>query len=823
MKFKVFYLSITFTLFMLGGLFSQEDENITRVTKNLTFAGFESADGVVDVKLNFNENWLFHLGELPGFHQPEYNDKNWRVLTVPHDWSVEGKIDQNNPSGIRGGFLPMGIGCYRKMFVLDENAKGKRIKIRFDGVYMNSSVYINGVFLGNRPYGFSTFEYDLTQYLKFNGEENVIAVKVDNSLQPNCRWYSGSGINRNVHLYIMEQQHFQSFKTFFHTDSILKNIAYTKVDFEVKSNNYPESQHIKFQLYPNEVEFIRKDSKVIASLKDMGGKKVAETSNSFELRDYETKNFSFDLAVENPSLWSDKTPNLYELELQLWVEGKLVNTEIQNVGIRMIEFNKDQGMLVNGEKVIVKGLCLHKDAGSFGTAVPKDVWRFRLEKLKKMGCNSIRTHGPVDPIFIEVCDEMGFYMMAESFDEWQKSWEYGLSEDPSGKLPYSYHKYFKQWAETDLKDMIKRDRNHPSVFMYSVGNEVPEQRFDEGPKTLERLMKWAKEEDHTRPVIAACDWSMWANQTGFMDEMDIAGYNYPDRYFKEHYREEHAKYPNRIFLGTENYIDLENWLMVRDNPYVVGLFLWVGIDYLGESRSWPRRSWEWGLIDLATFEKSFYYNWQAYWSEKPMVHTAVLIKDPEPFKWRPFNMASHWNFKPKEIDTVFVFSNTKEVELFQNGESLGRKKVDPDTYTAIYTVDYRDGELKANAFNGTKKVANHVLKTAKDPEKLVIINQRTNQKFVKEELIFLAVEVQDDKGIRHPFAKNEITVSVEGAGELIGLDSGDAFSHELYKQKFRKAHEGRLLLTVRPTDTGEIKISCTSDDLKGAELEISIH
>lgn len=819
-KVRIIILSITL-LFCLN-VFSQiEDENLLREIKTITYKGFENSDKLFDAKLNFNDSWSFQLGDVPGFEKSNFDDSAWRVLNLPHDWSIEGECKETNPSGTRGGFYPMGMGCYRKAFVLDEQSRGKRIKIRFDGVYTNSTVYFNGIKIGNRPYGFSTFEYDLTPYVRFKGARNVIAVEVDNSDLPNCRWYTGSGINRNVYLIITEQQHFQSFETFFRTIALDGNTAQVKVDCKVISNNYPESERVKFQLLPTDVSYITKDAVVLLRLTNKDGKQVAETSKAFKLRDYEEKKISFDLNVENPDLWSDKTPSLYNLELLLQIDGKTVNKENHKVGIRFIEFNSKQGMLVNGQKVIAKGVCLHKDAGSFGTAVPKDVWRFRLEKLKRMGCNAIRSHGPSDPKFLEACDELGFYVMSEAFDEWEKNWEFGFSESPAGKLPYTYHKYFNQWAETDLKDMIKRDRNHPSVFIYSVGNEVPEQRYAGGVETLVKLRNWAHETDNTRPVTVGCDWSEWANQTGFMDSMDIAGYNYPDRYFKKFYQEQREKYPDRILLGTENYITLDNWLAVRDNPYVVGLFLWIGIDYLGESHRWPRRSWEWGLIDLAAFEKSIYYYWQSYWSEKPMVHSAVLLKDAQAFKWRPYDMRSHWNFEGEKLDTVFVFSNQPEVELFLNGKSLGRKKVDPNLYQAIYIVDYKKGELKSVAYQANKKVAEHILKTAGKATRLGIINQRSDAKFTANELLFLTLEIQDDKGIRVPDTDNSITVTVEG-GELIGLDSGDPFSHELFKQNVRKAYDGRLLLTVRHAGMGELKVKCTSDGLVAGEYKVVV-
>jgi len=816
MKKTIKLLSLSLAMLFIHLLaIAKADENILREKSGKKAEKAAISDIITNLRLDFNADWRFHLGEASGFHVPEFDDSSWRTLNTPHDWSIEGQFSKTNPSGASGGYLPGGIGCYRKHFVLPEDAKGKRIKIRFDGVYMNSSVYINGTFIGNRPYGFSTFEYDLTPYVKHDGAKNLIAVKVDNSLQPNCRWYTGSGINRNVHLSITEQQHFKSFSTFFRTTRIDGSIAHLKVDCEVLSQNYSESLQINFQAKPEEWKKVVKPAVIKVLLKDKEGNMVSHTSETRELGDFTTVKSSFEFEVKNPVLWSDKNPYLYTLELQLLIDGRVVNTEQQKVGIRMIEFNKDKGMLVNGQKVIVKGLCLHKDAASFGTAVPKDIWRYRLEKLKQLGCNAIRVHGPADPAFIDVCDEMGFYLMSESFDEWNHTWHYGRSEDPAGKLDYSYHLYFNQWAETDLKDMVRRDRNHPSVFMYSVGNEVPEQRYADGAKTLKKLMNWAKEEDDTRMITVGCDWPLWANANGFLDTMDVAGYNYPDRYFKEHYREQRAIFPNRILMGTENYVNLENWIAVRDNPYVVGLFLWVGIDYIGESINWPRRNWEWGLIDIGSFEKTTFYYWQAFWSERPMVHIGVELKTKDDFAWRCYDVASHWNFKTGEKNIVNIYSNTRKVELFQDGKSLGLQDVNPNTYKAVYQVDYKDGELTAKAYDENNKVvANHTIKTADKPAKLVLKNERTSSASDKDRLIILTLEVQDNNGTRCPFAKNEVNVDVSGSGELIGLDSGDPFSHELYKQNKRKAHEGRLLLTIRPKARGTITVKCKSDGLK---------
>lgn len=763
---------------------------------------------------NFNSNWKFHLGEVDGFMTPNFEDQSWQVLQLPHDWAISGTYDEQNPAGESGGFLKNGIGCYRKVFSVPETLKGKRISIRFDGVYMNSTVYINGVYLGNRPYGFSTFEYDLTPYLKYGLEKNLIAVKVDHSLEPSSRWYSGSGINRNVYLLVKPQQHFKSNGIFFQTEALSDGKAEVKIDVALISNNYQESQVANFQAKPEDINRIVKSCRIISMLISPDGQIKSKAETNTNLSDYTTYHCSLKMDVADPELWSPVNPFLYKLKNQLIIDNEIVDEEIIPVGIRQVKFDNVNGMLVNGQKTIIKGVCLHKDAGSFGTAVPKDVWRYRLRKLKEMGCNAVRVHGPADPVFIDVCDELGFLMMSEAFDEWNTTWQWGLSENPEGKRQYGYHLFFNQWAETDLKDMVCRDRNHPSVFIYSVGNEIPDQRIPDGPHKLAKLKSWVKQVDSTRPVVAACDWAPFANQSGFLDTMDLAGYNYIDRYFSNLYADEHKTHPNRIYLGTETFPNLKNWLAVRDNPYVTGEFLWVGIDYMGEAIKWPRKGWEWGLIDIAGFEKPTYYIRQSYWSEKPMVHIVVNLKEKYNFPWNCYDVASHWNFKKGEVDSVFVYSNCDEVELFLNNKSLGKKNVDKDTYYALYHVEYKPGTLNAVAINNSTTVAEHVIRTSGAPSVLDIVSNKEELELTSGELLYLPIVVQDKNGIRCPKATNNIQVTIEGAGELIGLDSGDQSSHEVYKTNHRNAFEGRILVTIKPLKQGKIKIKAHSDGLK---------
>lgn len=771
-------------------------------------------------EVQFNSNWKFLLDDKKEYKDVTYDDSGWRLVDLPHDWSIENAFDPNNLSGAGGGYLPCGTGYYRKTFYLPERDKGKRIKIHFDGIYMNSTVYLNGIYLGNRPYGLSSFEYDMTPFLKFGKEANLLSVRVDNSLQPNCRWYAGSGMNRNVYLVTLNQQHFKQNGVFAHTDKITQEQAVIKVDCSIVSNNYPESELINFQPSPSSFKRIQKPAKIEVDLVDASKNVVAKGEETFQMNDYSSLKKSLSIRVQNPIFWNHKTPYLYHLVVRLSVEEKVTDEVTIPYGIREITFNKTQGMLVNGKKEILKGVCLHLDAGSFGTAVPQSVWNYRLEKLRAMGCNGIRIHGPIDPVFLDVADKMGFYVMEEAFDEWNSEWQWGRSEDAQGKVPFGYHLYFNQWAETDLKDMILRDRNHPCIVMYSMGNEVPNQRYDEGPEIFAKLTKWCHETDSTRFTTTACDWPLFAGENGFFDAGDIAGYNYVDRSFPGLYADVKNQYPNQIILGTETFMNLKNWLSVRDNPFVVGEFLWVGIDYLGEASSWPNRGWKYGLIDLAGFEKPTYYIRQAYWSDKPMVHIGVELKKKDNYPWQCFNIGSHWNFKKEEVDSVYVFSNCEEAELIQNGKSLDRKPINGDTYNALWRVNYKDGEIKAIGYNKGKKVAMHILQTAGGPSRIHLDWMQNAVPFEEGKLLFIPVTIRDKKNVLCPLANNELKVTVKGCGILVGLDTGDQYSHELYKINSRKAYEGKALITVKPTGKGTITIEVTSPNLPMETLKI---
>lgn len=779
--------------------------------------------------LLFNSDWKFILGDNPTYSDTSFNDNAWRKLTLPHDWSIEGKIDKQNPSGGSGGYYPCGIGWYRKSFTISDSLKGKRVFIQFDGIYMNSSVWINGRKLGIVPNGYNFFQYDLTGLVKF-GKVNIIAVRVDNSLQPSSRWYSGSGIYRNVHLLIINQLHFTTDGIFVSTTKANGNEVELQLKYKVRSNIFKESKVSALEKDPAKVIKTEKSCTVISTLYDSKGKSVATQKNSFGITDQVTREVDTKLVVANPQVWTDENPVLYRLQSLIECDGEKMDGVETAVGIRDIKFTVDNGMLVNGKPVKIKGVCLHHDAGSFGAAVPVEVWKFRLSKLKDMGCNAIRTsHFPFGPEFYDLCDKMGFYVLEDAFDEWRWGYDLSPSEDASGKRIYAYHLYFDQWAETDLRRMIYHDRNHASIIMYCLGNEMPDQRYEDGTETFKKLKAITRDCDPTRLVTAACDFSGVANTVGFMDVADVAGYNYIDRYNRDDmYTSEKQKYPNRLFIGTETYSHPRCWIGFKDKPYVAGEFIWSGYDYLGESINWPLKGWDWGFLDLASFEKPIYYNRKSLWSNDPVVFIAVERKslpiyEKEDFDWRAFDVVSHWNWDNdgRANLPVKVFSNCDEVSLYLNNKRIERQK--PDQYNvASFNVKYAPGVLKAIGLKNGKKAAEYSLTTAGEASQLKVIADKPSASLSSGKIIHLEIKALDKKGNIVPLADNQITVEVSGSGQLIGLDTGDQTSHEPYKTNSRKLFEGRARAVISANQTGNIVVNISSPGLQSAQLTLNV-
>jgi len=769
----------------------------------------------------FDEGWHFWLGNNQSAKQPNFDDTHWQLLNVPHDWSIEGPVNPPPIGDKNSGYFIHGIGWYRKSFTSPHDTL-RKVVIEFDAVYMNSEVWINGQFLGQKPYGFIGFRYDITEFLKRDGSQNVIAVRVDDSSEPSLRWYAGSGIYRHVRLITTGYTHFHlDGGISISTPEISTEKAVVQTDYIIDPNFFTEQEQqawVKdpWKVKPQTMNIILR-SCVLAS----DGKIIACTESKLALQSmHPGQHATQQISVPNPRLWSDGTPNLYQLRSTLILDGRTLDETTTTFGIRKLEFIPDHGLYVNGKSIKLKGVCLHQDGGSFGNAVPEAIWAYRLSLLKEMGCNAIRTsHHPFAPEFYDLCDQLGFYVFDEAFDEWTRDWTLNFTENTRGKAKYGYHLYFNQWYETDLRAMIRRDRNHPSVILYSIGNEIPDQFNDDGWKLAKKLITICHEEDSTRPATSACDQSFVSSRNGFMYQLDIAGYNYIDRLYGDStYVPEHKRFPHRLFLGTETSHQIHNWLGVRDNDYVIGDFIWTGIDYLGEAWNFPGRGSMAGEIDLAGGKKTGFYQRAAYWRNDPVLQIFVLTGEKPKNPWLSQPALLKWNWPEKTNVTVRAATNCDEVELFLNNHSLGRKAISHNLYSNDWTVDYKSGELKAIGYNKGKQVATSKLLIADVASKLQITSLPLPN---ASDIILFEITVADKAGLNVIDGKAAITVKVEGGGKLIGLDNGELDYTGSFKTDTRNSYQGRLLVAVKkisPEADGEIRLTATAPGLSTTTL-----
>lgn len=804
-----------FVLFISGA--NGQSNTISTTTNGVRQSASMSAQRQI---ISFDDNWHFLLGDDVAAKEIKFDDSRWRILNLPHDWSIEGPINPP-PSGDRNtGYFIHGIGWYRKIFATPDTVK--KVVVEFDGIYMNSDVWINGNFLGHRPYGFVGIHYDITEYLKKDGSPNVIAVRVDDSAEPALRWYAGSGIYRHVRLITTGYTGFRlDGGVFVTTPQISADKAVVKADYIIDANFLTEQQRHAWIKDAWNVKPETKDIIVQSSVLSAEGKIINTTETKLTLQSmHRGKAFSQMIEVPNPRLWSDKTPVLYQLKSTLLLDGEKLDETVTTFGIRSLRFDKDKGLFVNGKSTKLKGVCVHQDAGSFGNAVPAAIWAYRLGILKEMGCNAIRTsHHPFAPEFYDLCDKLGFYVFDEAFDEWTRDWTLNYTENTRGKSKFGYHLYFRQWAETDLKAMLHRDRNHPSVILYSIGNEIPDQFDDDGWQRAKKLVDICHEEDNTRPATSACDQSYVSSRNGFMDVLDIGGYNYIDRLYKDStYVPERRRFPNRVFLGTETSHQVHNWLGVRDNDYVIGDFIWTGIDYLGETSNLPNRGSGSGEIDIAGGKKGGFYQRSAYWREDPVLQIYGLTGERMANAWRSSPAKVKWNWPADSIITVRAATNCDEVELFLNKQSLGRKSISHNTYFDDWKVPYKPGELTAVGYLNGRKAAASKLVTAGQATKLELTQIALP---VESDLLLFEINVNDKAGVKAVDAKNSVTIKVEGGGKLIGIDNGELNYAGLFKTDTRNAYEGRLLITVQRTaQAGAIYVSATSQGLTAAAIMI---
>lgn len=813
-------------------------------------------------RLLMDFNWKFKLGDNQGAEKPDFNDADWRLLNLPHDWSIEGKYDENEPTGGSGGYLPTGIGWYRRHLNISEEDLSRNIWIEFDGVYMNSDVWINGHHLGNYPYGYSSFYYELSPYLR-NGE-NMIAVRVDNSKQPNTRWYSGSGIYRHVWLVKSSLLHIEHWGVYASTPLVSKDLAVMNIKTIIENKNKD-----------------LKKGMLKSILTDNNDKEIASAQNDFSIEPGKSLELGNHFKITTPLLWSLETPNIYKLHSVIYEGDDKSDEVITNVGIRKIEFDADKGFYLNGKHIKMNGVCLHHDGGCVGAAVPVGVWERRLKKLQEMGCNAIRTsHNPPAPEFLDLCDRMGFLVMDEAFDEWKY-----------GKRKYGYYEYFDEWGEKDLTAMIHRDRNHPSIVMWSVGNEIPEQKDEKGDEILKTLMDICHREDPTRPVTSGLD-NIAADGGSatleFMEMLDIVGYNYVDRWHERrelYYDIDRRAHPDWKMIGTEsisnsggvrgeysfgddtssvrpdiNFWMSENtlnsssnkflpsynfwmigaeqlWKFVRTHDYVMGDFMWTGIDYLGES-IWPNKHASFGVLDLCGFPKDGFYFYKSQWTEEPMIH-----------------LFPHWNWEGREgqVIPVLCYTNCDAVELFfqpkadqpsaENGKSFGEKRLEfprqgtsggwnkyekPQVFPTTadlhlqWDVPYQPGILKAVGKKDGKIVCTEEIITSGMPAELKVNLDKESLTAGAQDVVNVEIKIVDADGNFVPTADNLIRFAIEGEGKIIGVDNGNPRDHNSYKINQRNAFNGLCLAVVQSTDkTGKIKLIIKSDGLRDQVVEIN--
>ncbi|MDH7598580.1 MAG: glycoside hydrolase family 2 TIM barrel-domain containing protein [Sedimentisphaerales bacterium] len=752
-----------------------------------------------------DSDWHFYKGDAAGAEQPQFDDSTWRRLDVPHDWSIEGPFDPNNPTGGAGGFLPAGIGWYRRHLILPNEYADKRIYVEFDGVMANSDVWINGLHLGHRPYGYVSFRYDLTGKVRLGPNQlNILAVRADNLLQPASRWYAGAGIYRHVRLIVTEPLHIDQWATFVTTPYVDPQLALVNVKTAIL-NQTKQDQDAAIDL-----QIIGPDGAIVQS-----GRSDARTIASGERAEYQ-----IELKVTDPMLWDLERPNLYKAVVKVVSGGKVVDDEQVTFGICKAEFRAESGFWLNDKNVRIKGVCLHHDGGAFGAAVPLAVWERRLQRLREFGVNAIRTaHNPVAPEFLDLCDRMGLLVMDEFFDCWT-----------IGKNPGDYHLYFNDWSKIDLRDTILRDRNHPCIIIYSVGNEIRDTTRPEMAKAiLKGLIDVCHRYDPTRPVTQALFRPNVSKDydNGLADMLDVIGTNYRDRELLAAWQAR----PTRKIIGTEQRHDLETWLAMRDNPQHAGQFLWTGVDYLGEAWRWPVVGAGSGLLDRTGRPRPIAYQRASWWSDRPVVYAVRRVAverrmpdDPgfEPLArpqvlfadWTPADLGPH-------METVEVYTNCAQVELQLNGRSLGIKQRDPNDAPLTWQVEFEPGQLKAIGLDSGRPPVVCQLQTAGRPARIVLAADRTELRPCWDDVCHVEAMVVDGNGVVVPSADHMIRFLVSGPGTIAAVDNGSLYSHEPFQATQRRAYQGYCMAYLKATgQTGRITLTATADGLQEASISL---
>ncbi|TNJ43214.1 glycoside hydrolase family 2 protein [Tamlana fucoidanivorans] len=806
---------------------------------------------------DFNFDWKFTLlKDTTSLTKIPLPDADWRDVRLPHDWSVEFSFDSN----LEGctGYLPGGVGVYQKHFKSPANKKEKSTFVLFDGVYNNAKFWINGQYLGFNPYGYSPRYFDVTPFLKEGNEDNVMTVYVDHSRYADSRWYTGSGIYRNVKLITVNKLHIPIWGTYITTPEISKEEAKINLEATVVNQGF---ENTSFTLN--------------TAIFDNSGKEVTTVSSAVIMTSGEEKKVDQVMTVSNPKLWDTDHPNMYKAVTTIIHNENIVDEYITPFGIRDLRFDKDTGFYLNGKSTYVKGVCLHHDAGLVGAAVPRGVWERRLSILKEAGVNAVRTsHNPFSEEFLDICDEMGFLVQNEIFDEMDnpKDKQFNKNETRELYITRGYTEHFQEWGESDLKRTIMRDRNHPSVFQWSIGNEIewtyphyqhisglwdPEvkggywnkiphltpaemkARYNALPErkyvlaeTAHRLSKWVKEMDITRPVTANLIIPVASCASGYADALDVVGFSYQIKQYdwcKEHY-------PDMLFTGNENSGYLSEWKSVTDNPMVFSMYMWTGIDYMGESQDdWPQKAWPGDMLDLAGFEKAGYNHFKSIWTDEPFLKIQTHALSESPFKmdedgnvvpasrkalnWNNFLSKEHWNYEAGETVIVEVVSNLPEAELFLNGKSLGSLKLaDYEDNIMRWAVPYEAGILEARAVNTQAK-----LQTASSPAKIKVTVDKTQLAANAYDVAHLVVQLIDKDGLPVKTTEQEIVFNIEGDVRLLGVDNGWNKSTQDFQTNKVLTHQGRCLAIVQANKSaGNVNIKVSAEGMEPQMVTIAI-
>lgn len=812
---------------------------------------------------DFNFDWKFALGEYAGAEQISFDDSEWDEIRLPHDWSNMAGYQKENTAASTG-FVEGGIGWYRKVFHVPGSDKGRTIWIEFDGVYCNSEVYLNGKKLGFRPNGYSSFSYQLSEHLNYGGN-NLLAVKVDHSAYADMRWYTGSGIYRNVRLVKTSKVHIPQWGVKLTTPEVKAEEAVVLIETKIEGGN-------------DEVE-------VEISIADASNKIISKSSNSLKGQNLSKQ----DITLSDPKLWGVESPNLYTAFVSVKQNGVVIDQVKQRFGIRVFQFDSKKGFFLNGKNLKIKGVNLHHDLGAVGAADSRGIWEYRIKQLKSIGVNAVRmAHNPHSPLLMDVCDEMGMLVMNEFFDEWQKPKGKNIvyiGDNAAGpEVSKGYSDLFFEWAEKDLKDLIRRDFNHPSVIMWSIGNEIEwtfphySQTYDEVEGTIvqyvdvstfdttlinpvferitggvdslaivaHQLSKWVKEEDTTRAVTCGSVRPTVSFASGYADAVDVIGFNYR----AQNYDAAHEAFPEKCILGSENWVAYSEWKASLERDFVPGIFVWTGFAYRGEAGPWPRKGLNISLFDFAGFKNPRGHFFECLWKADPKVYMVTTpaseseysytMEDGWKFEmqmtpppvwnklrlWEWYKVNEHWNYNKGEEIVVQAYTNCEEAELFLNGESLGKQALadfSEEDNIIKWLVPYQKGELKVTGYNGGKAIEEYILATSGQLARIEIESDKTTLEADNYDVTHITVRLYDEAGIEIKNLNTDIAFNVDGDAELLAVDNGWEMNVSPHNTSKVETHNGKALGIIRAkSQKGMVTVSAVTDGIISNELTIGV-